>query len=80
MFQLPFHDGRSFALYLKERARTKGLSMYQVFEAGVIDKKLYRRYEKNIREPKISTVAEILMRIDAVIGNGNVQTLFNKAA
>lgn len=80
MFQLPFHDGRSFALYLKERAKNKGLSMYQVFEAGVIDKKLYRRYEKNIREPKISTVSEILMRIDGVIGSGSTQTFLNEAA
>ena len=38
MFQLPFHDGRSFALYLREGAKKKGLSMYQVFEKGVIEK------------------------------------------
>ena len=59
-FQLPFHDGRSFALFLRERARDKGLSMYQVFELGVIDKKLFRRYERNERDPRISTIIRTL--------------------
>jgi len=62
-FQLPFHDGRSFALYLKERARTKGLSMYQVFEMGVIDKGLFSRYQQNKRDPRLSTINEIMLKL-----------------
>ena len=65
MFQLPFHDGRSFALYLKERARTKGLSMYQVFENGVIDENCFYKYMANKREPKISTAVNILVKIES---------------
>lgn len=65
MFQLPFHDGRSFALYLKERARNKGLSMYQVFEKGVIDENCFYKYMANKREPKISTVVNILVKIES---------------
>ena len=38
MLQMPFHDGRSFALYLKSEAKKKGISMYKLFEMGVIDK------------------------------------------
>ena len=63
MFQLPFHDGRSFALYLKERARIKGLSMYQVFEKGVIDKGLFSRYQQNKRDPRLSTINEIMLKL-----------------
>ena len=63
MLQMPFHDGRSFALYLKSEAKKKGISTYKLFEMGVIDKKLFRRYEKNERDPKISTVVGILERM-----------------
>ena len=37
MTNLPFHDGRSFALYLKSEAKKKGISMYKLFEMGVIE-------------------------------------------
>ena len=63
MANLPFHDGRSFALYLKFEAKKKGISMYKLFEMGVIDKKLFRRYEMNKRDPKVSTAAGILERL-----------------
>ena len=63
MTNLPFHDGRSFALYLKSEAKKKGISMYKLFEMGVIDKKLFRRYERNKRGPKVSTAAGILERL-----------------
>ena len=63
MTNLPFHDGRSFAMYLKSEAKKKGISMYKLFEMGVIDKKLFRRYEMNKRDPKVSTAAGILERL-----------------
>ncbi len=65
MFQLPFHDGRSFALYLREGAKKKGLSMYQVFEKGVIEKGQFYKYLSNSREPKISTAVEVIAKLHA---------------
>ncbi len=62
-FLMPFHDGRSFALYLRGIARDKGLSMYKVFDRGAIDSSNYYRYLTNAREPKISTANAIISRI-----------------
>ena len=62
-YQIPFHDGRSFALYLKSEAKKKGISMYKLFEMGVIDKSLYYRYYSNKQEPKISTINGIFTKI-----------------
>lgn len=64
MINLPFHDGRSFALYLRSEAKKKGISMYKLFEMGVIDKGSYSRYFSNQRDPKLSTVFEVLMRLE----------------
>jgi len=46
---------------LKARAKEKGLSMYQVFEMGIIDENCFYKYLANKREPKISTVSQILI-------------------
>lgn len=62
-FSMPFHDGRSFALYLKGLARDRGLSMYRMFELGVIDSSNFYRYLSNAREPKLSTVYAIMGRL-----------------
>ncbi len=60
---MPCHDGRSFALYLKSLARDKGLSMYKVFEYGVIDSGNFYKYLSNLREPKLSTMHAIMCRM-----------------
>ena len=67
MINLPFHDGRSFALYLREGAKKKGLSMYQVFEKGLLDENCFYKYLANKREPKISTACNILLSLGAEI-------------
>jgi len=64
MFQMPFHDGRSFALFLKKKAREKGLSMYQLFEQGVVSESCYYKYLSNKREPKLSTVYAVLVELE----------------
>ena len=63
---LPFHDGRSFALFLRARAKQKGLSMYQVFEMGVIDESGYYKYLGNRREPRVSTAAAAIKKLSGV--------------
>ena len=66
MINLPFHDGRSFALYLKSEATKKGISMYKLFEMGIVNENCYYKYLSNKREPKISTAKKI------ILGIGNV--------
>jgi len=56
LFQLPFHDARSFARFLRNAARDKGMSLDKIFENGVIDRSLYYRYLANERDPKLSTI------------------------
>ena len=37
--------------------------MYQVFEKGVIDKGLFSRYQQNKRDPRLSTINEIMLKL-----------------
>ena len=64
MLQMPFHDGRSFALCLKSIAEKNGLSMYDLFQADIVSKDLFYRYRSNQREPKVSTAALIVARFN----------------
>ena len=63
MLQMPFHDGRSFALFLKSEAKKKGISTYKLFEMGVIDKSLYYRYYSNKRDPRLSTICDVFIKL-----------------
>ena len=65
MLQMPFHDGRSFALYLKSEAKKKGISMYKLFEMGIVNENCYYKYLSNKREPKISTICGIIGKMMA---------------
>ena len=63
MTNLPFHDGRSFAMYLRDQLKLNGLDLKEAFSIGVIEDRMYRRYLNNEREPKISTANQILARV-----------------
>ena len=63
MFQLPFHDGRSFAIYLRERAKDQGLSTKDLFRREIIEEGSFYKYLSNKREPKLSTVYEVCSKL-----------------
>ena len=63
MTNLPFHDGRSFALFLRNSAKERGLNLTDMFEKGIIERSLFYRYHANQRDPKISTIFDILERL-----------------